>query len=213
MSVVRSLLNRAKKIPSEEQEKRKEVKLVKEVLSNNGYPKRVSLNDPPRRQHTSERPKGFVVLPYIQGITPRLTRVLTRANIRVAQKPMYKIGQLIPRPKTKLSKWQTKGIIYEIPCRNCEKTYIGHSGNSLGSRISQHKASIRLLQPEKSALAEHSIQLNHSMNFDATKILAVESNYSKRILLESYFISKNSSAINKNCDWSIPSIYSSSLTQ
>ncbi|KAJ4451084.1 hypothetical protein ANN_02522 [Periplaneta americana] len=44
--------------------------------------------------------------------------------------------------------------IYRIPCE-CEAAYIGQTGRTITMRLSEHQRSIRLMQPEKSGLAEH----------------------------------------------------------
>jgi hypothetical protein len=48
--------------------------------------------------------------------------------------------------------------IYSIPCE-CGRVYIGQSGRSVQLRIKERNRHIRLAQPDKSAVAEHSI--NH----------------------------------------------------
>ena len=52
---------------------------------------------------------------------------------------------------------RTPGI-YKIPCE-CGKMYIGQTGRSIQLRIKEHERHIRLVQPDKSAVAEHSF--NH----------------------------------------------------
>ena len=43
----------------------------------------------------------------------------------------------------------------------CGTVYIGQSGRSIDLRIKEHERHIRLAQPEKSAVAEHSLDHDH----------------------------------------------------
>jgi hypothetical protein len=61
---------------------------------------------------------------------------------------------------------KTPGI-YRIPC-NCGTVYIGQSGRPIHLRLKEHDRHIRLAQPEKSAVAEHSFYLDHIIRLQET---------------------------------------------
>ena len=67
-----------------------------------------------------------------------------------------------------------KGVIYQVPCRDCSKVYIGETARKLNTRPSEHKRHCRLLQPSKSAVAEHAITEDHNIDFDKSIVLANE---------------------------------------
>jgi predicted GIY-YIG superfamily endonuclease len=46
--------------------------------------------------------------------------------------------------------------VYQIPCE-CGKVYMGQTGRSIKTRCKEHRRHIYLDQPDKSAVAEHSI--------------------------------------------------------
>jgi hypothetical protein len=65
--------------------------------------------------------------------------------------------------------WSVKDILglrtpgtYRIPCE-CSKVYIGHTGLSMNARLKEHQWHIRLEHPDKSAVAEHSVNLGHRL--------------------------------------------------
>ena len=93
-SVVSTLLRRVKNIPSTQEGKPKETKRVKSVLRENNYPSSFinkcerSLSKPPADLPTN----GFVVLPYVQGISEKIGRILRQQEIKVAYKPLKTVN-------------------------------------------------------------------------------------------------------------------------
>ncbi|KAL9969335.1 hypothetical protein ACROYT_G021535 [Oculina patagonica] len=93
-SVVCTLLRRAKNIPSTQEGKRKETKRVKSVLRENNYPPSFinkcerSLSKPPADLPTN----GFVVLPYVQGISEKIGHILRQQESKVAYKPLKTVA-------------------------------------------------------------------------------------------------------------------------
>ena len=105
--------------------------------------------------------KSFTCLPYIHGKTDKIQRVLNDVGIRVAMKPFVTIEKSLPSPKDPLDANKITGIIYQVLCHDCPFVYIGQTKEDLKSRLSEHKIVIKYQKPEKSALSEHSITLNH----------------------------------------------------
>ncbi|KAL9975987.1 hypothetical protein ACROYT_G013216 [Oculina patagonica] len=120
-SVVCTLLRSAKNIPSTQEGKRKETKRVKSVLRENNYsPSFInkcerSLSKPPADLPTN----GFVVLPYVQGISGKIGRILRQQEIKVAYKPLKTVNSLFPRPKAQNDVDRPRsGVVYKINCDN-----------------------------------------------------------------------------------------------
>jgi hypothetical protein len=78
------------------------------------------------------------------------------------------------KPKDKRLMEETAEVVYQVPCKNCDKIHIGETGRKLGTRISEHKkdctsveqisqvtrATIRssAMERNKSAITDHAIQ-------------------------------------------------------
>ena len=123
--------------------------------------------------------KGLAVLPYIEGTTEKLKRVLQNHNIKVAMKPVSILKNYLMRPKDVIPTCKQTGVIYSIPCKECEIKYIGETGRSLETRQKEHQRSVRLAKTKDSALAEHVYNNNHSIDWNNSKISNKESHWFK----------------------------------
>jgi predicted GIY-YIG superfamily endonuclease len=75
---------------------------------------------------------------------------------------------------------KTPGV-YSIPCE-WGQVYIGQTGRSIDTRIKEHH--IRLAEPDKSAVAEHSISRGHRIQLQNTKTLSTQSRYMDWLIKE-----------------------------
>jgi hypothetical protein len=85
--------------------------------------------------------------------------MLAKHTIKSVALPPRQIFSYLPPVKDALG-IRTPGI-YSIPCE-CGRVYIGQSGRFI--RIKEHNRLIRLAKPDKSAVAEHSINHAHIIN-------------------------------------------------
>uniref|UniRef100_A0A6P7H037 Uncharacterized protein LOC114349148 n=1 Tax=Diabrotica virgifera virgifera TaxID=50390 RepID=A0A6P7H037_DIAVI len=143
----------------------------------------------------------YFKLPFIQDLTPKLTRIFKSVdeNIKIANYTVLTIGSIFTKVKDKTPKDQLSNIIYCIPCGSCNKQYIGQTNRHLKCRITSHKSDSRLY-PDRCSLAKHVHDEQHVMNYNETKILAMENNLNKRLFLEMAFIIQTDNLINKKSD-------------
>ena len=66
--------------------------------------------------------------------------------------------------------FENTGVIYSIPCENCNHVYIGESGSTGNFRISEHKHDYKKGKP-KSKLVIHSLETDHSLTLITVKLL------------------------------------------
>ena len=168
---MKSLTDRAKTIPSAVDQHSKEMKHVIAALRANGYPKRfvidVSKPKRPSQQTLATAPddkKGFCILSYVKGTTEPIKRILSNYNIKVALKPHHTIGDLFPKPKDPVPKDQTRGAIYSIPCKVCDKSYIGETKRKFSTRLKEHQKAVENKHSHKSAFAEHCLHSGHTIS-------------------------------------------------
>lgn len=154
--------------------------------------------------HEVEEPADncfYTSLPYIKDLTPKLLTIFKSVdlNLKIANRSVLTLNSLHSKLKDKTPLTLRSNVVYSIPCKDCNKSYIGQTSRPLKDRISMHKSDCRL-HPERCALAEHAIDADHQMDFDSVKILASHSHHSKRLFLEMACIAQEGDCINRKTD-------------
>ena len=81
----------------------------------------------------------------------------------------------------------SNNIVYSIPCKECNKIYIGQTSKGLKVRCSQHKYALsRVLT--NNGISDHWLKTGHAINWDNSGIICRANDHHKRNLLETVFI-------------------------
>ncbi len=105
MTLIRPLTHRANTIIIEDEDKEEKVQHIKKVFSIAIYSKwawqapgsKKLHPHPNQRDHI--RPKGHVTIPYVQGITEPISRLIRKAGVTAHTKPHTTIRKLLVAPK------------------------------------------------------------------------------------------------------------------
>ena len=212
LSVVRTLFDRTSMI-TDEQDREEEEKHIKQALKACQYPAwainrgKEEMKNRKENNKKSSKPesRGMVTLPYVRGITERVQQVMRRHHINTPVKPYTKLRQVLVHPKDQIPPDKKCDVIYEIPCRNCDKTYIGETGRQFSTRKKEHQKECEketsgtltralkekaLQENLKSAVSDHCKRENHLMDWDAARIVKTESNKFQRWIKEAVEIRK-----------------------
>ena len=82
------------------------------------------------RTSTNENNEGnrenrTLCVPYVRGLSEKIDNVcrsIKGVNMRTVFKPCRTIRQMLVRVKNGIHEDRRKGVIYEIPCKDCENT-------------------------------------------------------------------------------------------
>ncbi|XP_072017464.1 uncharacterized protein [Amphiura filiformis] len=154
LGVVRTLLDRMNSVVSEKEDKEQEEGKIKHALKKCGYPE-WTFNHVKRKmeckqakkqsknKNSTERSKGLVIIPYVEKMTETATRIFRKHGIATAVRPHTTLRKMLVHPKDKRDPMSTTDCIYEIPCANCDNTYVGETGRRFETRLKEHKKKLR----------------------------------------------------------------------
>lgn len=129
-------------------------------------------------------------LPYVGKVTDRIGRILRTYNINTFYKPTNKVSQLFRLVNDPRQPLLTAGV-YRMPCL-CGSVYVGTTQRCVNTRLPKYMRHCRLLQHEKSAVAEHVLQEeNHAVQFDRTNVLFTVIHFHTRMHMQAIEIYKN----------------------
>ena len=217
LGVIRTLYDRKDNIITEAADKEEEEKTIQEALRKCGYPpwtfKKVKHQMATKQKKKTNTKKkddttksnGFVVLPYVKGVTERVSRVMKNYNLSTAMKPHCTIRRQLVHPKDKREPRDVTHAVYSIPCKNCDKVYVGETARLVGTRIDEHKKEADALSKKiatratrktsldtewKSATTDHVADTNHVIDWGEVKIVGNETNKYTRWVKEAIQIRK-----------------------
>ena len=226
LGVIRTLLDRGNDIVTEEVDRQKEEQHIVEALTRCGYPewsfRRVKhqietklerKSEKNKKRKEAERSKGQVILPYVKGVTEGISRILNKHLVATAVKPMQTIRNILVHPKDKVDKMDKCEIVYKIPCKSCDKVYVGETGRKFGTRLKEHQKDVEANQKgaytrstkkeskmeiNKSAITDHANQHNHQIDWEGARIIDRESEWKTRTIKESVHIRTCKQVMNRD---------------
>ena len=106
------------------------------------------------------------------------------------------LSSVFRKPKDRIVESEKSGLVYKIPCRDCDAAYIGETGRSLKTRKREHFEAVKRMDVKKSALCQHIADFDHFIAWDEAKILQMKANCSKRRTEESFFKYQRATKVN-----------------
>ena len=186
----------------------KELGHLRQVFKANGYPETM-VNRSLRTQSTSSNstqtsqalPK-LLLLPYVPELSERIEKMCRPLGVKTVCRSRCTLRSSLVHVKQPREDKKKKGVIYEVPCKDCECVYIGETGRTLEKRLSEHKNAVKK-QDTKNGIAVHSWTNQHQVDWEAAKTIEVEENYWRRRVLEALHIHQQQHTSNLDCGLAI----------
>ncbi len=217
ISAAETLLHRATNLPNTKQGKETELTHVTDALPFNNYPQNVISNILKKKsstQRTNAIPtpeelvcmffkwaapsdfSNYAVLPYINGISQPLIRLLKKHDVRVVSKPFKTLQQEFPSPKSRPPIDLQPNVVYKIPCADCPWNYVGETGRCFETRKKEHMRNVESFA-RGSNIAKHAWSSNHSIDFKNSQVIDKGSSRIRKTL-ESWHTASTSHADNNS---------------
>ena len=144
-------------------------------------------------------------------------------------KPFNTLRQSLVHPKDKRDIKENAGVLYNIPCKQCPRAYIGETGRRLGVRLKEHREDVvkntesapytrsqrkaSENTDNKSALTDHATRANHIIDWDNTTIVGREDNRLRRQIRETIRIRREIRPLNRDKgNYPLPPLWGPLLT-
>ena len=185
-----------------------ELDLLTQIFMQNGYPahivrKYINKSNPPTSDQatsTNAQPTNHEFFAPFHPTAHRLFRKLKNTfNIQPVFTTTPSLGNFLFKRRPPTNPLTKPGVIYAIPCE-CNQFYIGETKRTAAIRTAEEKAAcnkvdrtniISTNSKNDLGITYHHKETGHNFLFEKTHILANESNWHKRKLLEGMFIEVN----------------------
>ena len=72
-----------------------------------------------------------------------------------------------------------KGVVYSIPCMDCNSVYVGETGRNLEKRLKEHQYAVKRMD-DKNGISVHAWTNLHRVNWNESRVLKMVPNYFHR---------------------------------
>ena len=139
--------------------------------------------NPVNRERCNHKQK-FLSIPFHPKILPVQKKInsFMKEELNLVFKFENTIRKNLVRNKTE-EEFKKEIGVYEIPCKECNLKYYGETGRNLDVRTGEHKTAYNLMA-KNNVLVKHSWDMDHRIDWDATKIIYKSKNVGHRRLVE-----------------------------
>ena len=89
------------------------------------------------------------------------------------------------------------GVVYQLPCSECESSYIGETKRPLETRLREHKTAIKRGEVQMSAVAEHAWTNQHKPLWGNARVLDIAANKTILYTHQRSHMAKSSSSLKR----------------
>ena len=96
-----------------------------------------------------------------------------------------------------------QGAVYKIKCFDCQASYIGETGRSLSTRLTEHKRATRN-GDVNNHIAEHHLKTKYQIYWDSARCITYSTDYYQRLTFGSWFNNLEQTPLNRSQQISAP---------
>ena len=116
---------------------------------------------------------------------------LEKSNFKVATITGTKIQEIVKHKEAKNDINDRKSVVYEIPCKGCDESYVGETGRGVDVRLKEHRNDVKFHRTSN-AIVLHIEKCGHLPDWDGTRLLAENIRKPTRKMLEAaHIITRN----------------------
>jgi len=141
-------------------------------------------------------PKMFLTVPFIVSINMTVNAIAKKFHLKLSYSIPNNLRNFIKTGKDYLDFLSHNCVVYLIPCKDCDATYVGQTKRQLNTRIKEHKSDINRNKLSLSAITRHRIESHHKFDWGNIKILDQEPSYNKRLISEMIHINRQTNGLN-----------------
>ena len=129
--IIKTLRHRCQTICRDDEARRAEQLHLNKVFKSNGYPTgfiRRATNKKRQEPH-GQQPSTRICIPYIRGIGEQIRKICNKEGIQVTFRSRRTLRTILTKVKPSRPDTDIKGVVYRIPCKDCDETYtLGRQG-------------------------------------------------------------------------------------
>ena len=113
------------------------------------------VRSPQIQTETQDRPSPhFLQHLYVRAVSERIEQVCRPLEIRTTFKSRRTLREALVQTKEPQLVWTKRGVVYQIPCAECECVYIGKTGRMLKKIVSKQQRAVKK-NDTKNGIAVH----------------------------------------------------------
>ena len=90
------------------------------------------------------------LVPVYPVISEKIKRICSKVGIRVMFRSGRTLRSLLTKVKPRTDPTDATGVVYRIPCMDCDRSYIGETCRTLDVRLKEHQRCCRNLESQRS---------------------------------------------------------------
>ena len=147
--------------------------------------KRFFIPSPPQVHHKDSK---FLSVPYHPNLEALQRKFNARSKGQVSIVFNYNNTIRSKLTHNKVGKVVNNKVgVYQVPCKDCDKSYFGETGRGLNIRLKEHQRSYELMA-NNNVLVRHSFDEDHMINWEGTKLLFKSRDIGDRRVVEGALI-------------------------